>query len=271
MGMGRLPGSVTNALAVLCALAEEGEIGVSQMAAGTGLPKSMVHRILTTLKEELFVVQDPSSKKYAVGPMACAVGQAFLAQNSIYSATASCLADDLREQTSFVGYLDGYETVTVAARQGSGTVSIQATGSRAYVHTTAVGKVMAAHLPQSEIERRFSAWQFPRVTPYTIDSYERFARELAVIRKRGYATVVEELDLGVASIRAPIWGPDRVVAGVSIAYALGTVDEMRHRGLVDLIVASAAKASMRLGGMLTPMAGSGSHDGGIDQGGGGVG
>lgn len=241
---------MSNALRILSLLAEEGELGVSQLAKRIGVNKSVVYRILSTLKQERFAAQDPVSRKYRVGPMACAVGQAFLARNNIYSATVSCLEEDLRQYTAYVGYLDGYETITVAVREGSGTVTVRATGSRAYVHTTAIGKAIAAHLPADEIERRFSGWSFPKVTPHTIDSYERFLRELEIVRVKGFATAVQELELGVASIGAPIWGPSGVVAGLSIAYPVGTVTPEQECRLAELVVDSAAKASSRLGGFL---------------------
>lgn len=242
--------SVTNALRVLSALAEYGEIGVSSLSRRAGFPKSMVHRILTTLKDEAFVIQDPLSKKYKVGPMACAVGQAFLDHNNIYSATISCLEDDLRAYTSYVGYMDGYETITIAVREGSGAVKVRATGSRAYVHTTAVGKIMAAFLPETEIERRFSGWTFPKVTPYTVDSYETWIQDLRSVRQRGYSITTQELDIGVASIGAPLWGPSGILAGLSIAYAVGTIGPEEEQRLIRLVVESAAQVSKRLGGSM---------------------
>ncbi|MGE5483462.1 MAG: IclR family transcriptional regulator [Ignavibacteriales bacterium] len=242
-------GSVANALRVLCALAEYGEMGVSSLSRKAGFPKTMVHRILTTLKHEAFVLQDPVSKKYKVGPMACTVGQAFLVHNNIYSATISCLEDDLRAYTSYVGYMDGYETITIAVREGSGPVTVRPTGSRAYVHTTAVGKVMAAYLPEAEIERRFLGWTFPKVTRYTIDSYEGWVRDLRAVRQRGYSITMQELDIGVASIGAPLWGPSGILAGLSIVYAVGTIGPEEQQRLIQLVVDSAARVSDRLGGL----------------------
>ncbi len=242
--------SVGGALRTLIALHDVVEGGVSELARATGLPKSVVHRNLSTLKAEQFVTQDPRSRKYKVGPMAYAVGQTFLVHNDLYTATIACLEGDLRDHTSFVGYLDGYETITVAAREGSGPVVVRPTGSRAYAHTTAVGKVMAAALSDEEIERRFKGWSFPKVTPYTIGTYERWLKELELTRRRGYAVIHEELDLGVASIGAPLRDPTGVIAGVSIAYGIGTVKPESEAALGELLMESASKVTARLGGLV---------------------
>ncbi|MEA2526666.1 MAG: IclR family transcriptional regulator, acetate operon repressor, partial [Thermomicrobiales bacterium] len=50
---------------------------VSDLARATGLHKSVVARLMATMALDGFVVQDPATKAYRIGPQAFAVGSAY--------------------------------------------------------------------------------------------------------------------------------------------------------------------------------------------------
>lgn len=77
--------SVTSALRIFTHLAEFGEMGVTELARESGLPKSVVHRLLTTMKPGRFVAQIQSSRRYRIGPAVRAVGQSFINHDNIFS------------------------------------------------------------------------------------------------------------------------------------------------------------------------------------------
>ena len=67
------------------------------------------------------------------------------------------------------------------------------------LHTTAAGKVFLAFgtatLPDGELDA---------LTPATITDRERLADELETVRERGYATLADELEVGLSAVAAPV-------------------------------------------------------------------
>lgn len=86
------------------------------------------------------------------------------------------------------------------------------------------------------------------MTPCTITNWVDWLAEIERVRRLGYATTRHELEVGVASIGAPVRGPSGTVAGLSIAYAAGTIAADHRARLVRLVLDSAARMSERLGG-----------------------
>jgi len=84
-------------------------------------------------------------------------------------------------------------------------------------HTTALGKVLLAYLPQAELAEFLRDLVLVRSTPKSIASKAKLAVELEAIRKRGYATAEEEEYLGVRALSVPIFDSVRAVrAAVSL-------------------------------------------------------
>jgi len=85
------------------------------------------------------------------------------------------------------------------------------------VHTTALGKVLLAHLPRKAALDVIAEQGLRRSTPKTIVSKSKLLAELAMVRKRGYAMSDEEAVLGIRSLSLPIFdGVDGVRAAVSV-------------------------------------------------------
>jgi DNA-binding IclR family transcriptional regulator len=120
-------------------------------------------------------------------------------------------------------------------------------GTRAPVHSTAVGKVLLASQPEDEIER-IVARGLPQSTPHTIAEAKVLRRELAAVRAQNYAVDDEESEIGLRAIAAPIRSySGEVVAAISIA---GPVHRMAKKTLLSWVrelVEAADAVSQRLG------------------------
>jgi DNA-binding IclR family transcriptional regulator len=88
----------------------------------------------------------------------------------------------------------------------------------------------------------------PRLTPHTIVDPARLRDELATVRARGWAEAVDEREIGVASLAAPIRDVHGdVVAAISIgapAARFGTAARRRH---ATALVEAGEAVSRRLG------------------------
>ena len=87
------------------------------------------------------------------------------------------------------------------------------------MHATGVGKALLAYEPPEFIDEVI-ARGLSQMTPFTITHSEALRRDLAQVRRRGYATTKDEMTVGAVSVGAAIFGPDeRPVGAVSIVVA----------------------------------------------------
>jgi DNA-binding IclR family transcriptional regulator len=120
-------------------------------------------------------------------------------------------------------------------------------GKRIPLHATSDGKVLLAYLPEAELAASLVP-PLARFTERTITDLREFARVLAEVRRRGYATAVDELEAGLTAIAAPVRdaGGD-VVASVSASGPSFRVTADRIAGMAESICRAAAGISRRLG------------------------
>jgi IclR family KDG regulon transcriptional repressor len=84
--------------------------------------------------------------------------------------------------------------------------------------------------------------------PRTITDPDRLAAELDRIRRRGWAEAINEREIGLASIAAPVRDINgEVTAAISIGVPLARCTVMALRRLAPTIMEAAQAASRRLG------------------------
>ena len=98
----------------------------------------------------------------------------------------------------------------------------------------------AAQLPTGRLER---------LTPQTIVDRAALEPELAAVRRRGYATTLEELEPGLVAVAAPVFDPAgrNAVAALSISGPTIRLTPTRLDELGALLIDHAAELSARLG------------------------
>jgi DNA-binding IclR family transcriptional regulator len=118
---------------------------------------------------------------------------------------------------------------TVVTVSGSRAVPIVSrSGSRLPLHATGVGKVLLAHADDDVMAQALAVAR--RTTPYTVVAPGVLRRQLADVRRRGYASTSEEMTLGTRSVAVPVTDSSgRVFA------ALGIVAGSSRRDLPRLL------------------------------------
>lgn len=224
--------------------------GVSELGRKVNLHKSTVSRLLATLESEGLVERVPGTDKYRLGfALVRLAGQVahFGDVRAVARATLLELAERSREAIN-LAVLDGDEVINVEQIDGPHLVSIgNWVGRRTPLTCVANGKALLAFQPPATIER-ILAGPLPRLTAQTIDDPERLRAELALVRARGYATALGEIEEGLNAVAAPI--RDRtgtVVAAVSISGPAYRVTPDRVAELGALTVAAGGTISARLG------------------------
>ncbi len=232
-------------------LSREEQIGVSELARRLGLGKSTVHRLLTTLTQEGLVEKDPVSGGYRLGLVMFELGEAVKVHLDLHAAAGGVLAQ-LREETresSQVGVLDGADVVYIDRLESPQTLRLfTETGRRVPAYATSSGKVLLAHLPAAELSDLLDRMTLHALTPDTITDRSALEAELDKVRRRGWAEAVEEREVGVVSLAAPIFDARGVVvAAISIGAPSARLGAANRRRLAPAVVEAGEAVSHRLG------------------------
>ena len=202
--------SVERALAVLhCFERAERSLGVSELAAATGLTISTTHRLTRALCAGGLLMQDPRSERYQLGPMVVVLGRR--AEEHLGYARALPALESLAESTGEsvnLGIRSGAEVLVVVAVPSPQPLRFdQLAGSRVPIHTSAMGKCLLAFapsLPGTGIDVLRGLPRLARFTDRTITRRDRLAAELQQTRNRGWALNDEERNPGVRAVAVPV-------------------------------------------------------------------
>ena len=198
-------GVLDKAAVVLGAL-EAGPTSLAQLVAATGLARPTAHRLAVALEHHRFVARDTQGR-FVLGPriaeLAAAAGEDRLA------VAAAPILSTLRDHTG--------ESTQLYRRQGENRICVavaeRPTGLR---DTVAVGAVLS--MQAGSAAQVLLAWEDAERMQRGLAGARFSASTVAAVRRRGWAQSAGEREAGVASVSAPVRGPNgRVVAAVSIS------------------------------------------------------
>jgi DNA-binding IclR family transcriptional regulator len=197
--------AVERAVALLDLLAEDAaELGTNELARRTGLSASTVSRTLATLAAGGLVEHVPGSGRYRLGVRLVQLGHAALAGLDVRGLARPHLGGLVEStgETATISVPGEPDAVTVDFVQSTSSVqSVAQLGRPSIAHATAAGKVVLAWggvpLPPAPL-RRF--------TPRTITDTGALAREVARVRRRGWARAVREREEDLSALAAPVFG-----------------------------------------------------------------
>jgi DNA-binding IclR family transcriptional regulator len=243
--------SVERAMRVLAHFsAQHPQWAVSDLARATGVHKSVITRLLATMARQGFMVQDPVSRAYRVGPKAFAVGSAYR-PHAILSQIAEPVMRRVTDRCGHavsIGTPAGDKFVYLLVNDSRLPIRVVANvGEERDYHANATGKVLLVGMTDAEIRRLIGDGPLPRHTPHTITSPVELLAELAQVRRDGVAYNRQEAVLGVGAVAAPIVdGAGACVAGMSIVYPIHLVTEDEAREMESLVRAAAGQISAAL-------------------------
>ena len=214
--------SVDRAIAILYLLAERGRdgLGVTEVAAELGVHKSTAFRLIVALENGDLVEQLEERGKYHLGRGIVRLAGATTAQLELTTeARPICrrLADELGETVN-LAIADTGEVTNILQEYGSSAVSGRNwTGQRTPLRATASGKVLLAWADDDTVKQALDG-ELVEYTPYTINDAAALEAELKKVRHHGWASTVEELELGLNAIAAPVRNATGdVVAAVGVS------------------------------------------------------
>jgi IclR family pca regulon transcriptional regulator len=125
------------------------------------------------------------------------------------------------DQSSSVSILDETEIVYVARAAQRRVMSISLMpGSRLPAYCTSMGRVLLAALPDNETRRLLEASPRTQRTERTITDISALMAEIVATRERGYASIDQEVELGLRSVAVPLLNSrGRTVAALNVGLA----------------------------------------------------
>ena len=116
------------------------------------------------------------------------------------------------------------------------------------LYCTAVGKVMLAYMEEDERKKVLPQLGLRRLTPNTVGNLQQLEAELFRVRKNGYACDLEENELHIRCVAAPIWDHAGAVnASLSITAPMVRMTVTRLRQLAPTIQSAGLQISRELG------------------------
>ena len=246
--------SIDRAFAILEAMADAGGvIGLSQLAADSGLPLATIHRLVRTLVDLGYVRQEPS-RQYSLGPRLMRLAEGSTHRLSTLARPYLQQVVEALGESVNLAVLDGEEIVYVAQAQPSQNFMRMFTevGKRAKPHTTAVGKAILATRPDAEVVDLLQHTGMAERTEHTITAPAAFLADLVRVRERGYALDDGEQELGVRCVAVVVPDAPRAMA-LSVSGPLPRMSDAVVARAVPLLHAAAAELSAELGGAARPV------------------
>jgi IclR family KDG regulon transcriptional repressor len=225
-------------------------LAAKQVADQSRLPVSTVHRFLANLEVSGFL-NCGNDGVYHLGIACFAIGQAALAQLDIRRVSQPYLQElnKLTRETVHLTVRNGLSAVYVEKLDSTEQLRIYSRiGAAVPLYCTAVGKVMLAHMPDEERKKILPQLGLKRLTPNTVGNLQELEAELYRVRKNGYACDLEEHELHIRCVAAPIWDDAGAVnASLSITAPTLRMAVARLRQLAPLIQTAGLQISRELG------------------------
>jgi DNA-binding IclR family transcriptional regulator len=243
--------SVDRAVSVLEILAQRGEAGVSEVAAEIDVHKSTAFRLLGALEARGLVEQATERGKYRLGfgivRLAGAVtGRIDITQQG--RPVCERLAEEIGETVNIAVMQERYAINLYQVRGQSAVTAHNWVGQLTPLHATSSGKIMLAHLPAGERAALLTETGLKKLTPHTISAKTKLEKNLAEARERGYAWTLEELEIGLHAMAAPIRDREgQVIASISASGPSYRFTEERMHELAPVLIKGAEEISHRMG------------------------
>jgi len=226
-------GVVDKSVAILAAVAESPR-ALAELVAATDLPRATAHRLAVALEVHRLLTRDADGR-FVLGPRVGELAAAL--PDPVVTAAGPVLAwvrDECGESAQLYRR-DGSERVCVAAAERTqGLRTTVPVGSRLPLTAGSGAQVICAWSDPDTLTDVLAAAEFPE-------------RSLAEVRRRGWAQTVGQREAGVASVSAPVLGPDGgLLAAISISGPIERLGRTPGSRFAPVLIAGARRITAAL-------------------------
>jgi DNA-binding IclR family transcriptional regulator len=245
-------GVIAKASGLLDQLALDGDATVAELSEALGEPRTSVYRMVRGLQAVGFVEGGGRRGAYRLGLKLFRLGGAVVARfDERQAALPHMEALHVRTgETVFLCVRRGREAVCIERLEGSRAVSLALKlGGSLPLHVGAAPRVLLAAQPRAWWDEYCSAeGALTPFTPGASHTPASLSRDLAEVRRAGYAISDQDVTVGIAAIGAPIRNHrGEITAALSISGVRPAILGDRTDEMIAHVVAAADAASSSLG------------------------
>ena len=244
--------AVERALDLLsCFTLEIPELSLIEICAQTGLPKATTHRLLATLAQAKYIVQDPATSKYRLGYKVMVLGAIARSQVN-YLTKAEPIFKELVydiDETVAVASLDGDHHVCTLVVEPERSVRVTTTvGTRRPCYFGSAGLVLLAYQPEALLDEVLPSDKLEAFTVWSVTDPTEYRRRLNGVREHGYAIEKGEAFPDVTGLATPIFDHEGlIVATASVVAPTHRVPDDRIGVLLKKLIEATNEISRELG------------------------
>lgn len=212
--------TLRKALAILDAFAAAARpLTVAEVAIKAGVTRPTAHRLIQTLIGEGYLTQDPGDGRIAPGYSVLKLAGSLLDTNRLRLEALPHLENLARAcgERANLGILHRHQLLYLAGVEKPSLPTIYSRfGKTAPAHCASLGKAILAYLPEEELREYLREAPLTRQTENTITHQAALRKELAQVKRKGFAVDREEHTPGVYCIASAILVDGRPVGAIGV-------------------------------------------------------
>lgn len=186
---------------------EEIGMSVSELSEALEIPPSSTHRVLKSLQDNHFVIQNAETKRYSLSYKIYSICSNVKEQNSLIALARPYMRRLVKEIQNPVVLcvMQGEKIINLDCVENSNaSIYMVQTGNELPLYNTSSGRIFAAYMRPERAYEIFQNHERKKETPYTKTEMGELMNELELIRKQGYSVIDEELQIGIQGVSCPI-------------------------------------------------------------------
>ena len=262
-GRARKTETVTGTLGKAVSLLEliafaEKPMRFTDVVEACGQPRGTVHRQLSHLVAE-GLIDHAADQTYAVGLRLLQLAAKAWSGNDLRSIAAPHLAalQEATQESVHLAVLNGGQVTYLDKMEGKQSLRMHSqVGKTSPAYCTGVGKAALSLLAIKDLAGIAAGLDFHRFTQNTLVTPEALIEDVSAIRKNGYGFDLQEHEIGIHCVAAPVRAPGRnFYAAISVTGPAYRVDLEQLRKWGPLVRETADKIAAELAFKLSPVAG----------------
>lgn len=229
---------------------KSGTAGVSELARAFSMPKTTVHRILSTLRDDNVVIKTDDGS-YKIGPTVLLWSSGYKFSTGLITIARPWL-EKLREESQETIHLSVFEhgKAQYAERLDTPQAVVlrwSQLGMPLPLYCTAAGRAILTALPEHELDTYLAQTKLERRTINTVIQPSELKKMLARFRIQGYAEEIEENEESIRCVGAAIKnGHGYPVAAISLTAPSFRFTDKDAARMGVLIASAAAEISQKI-------------------------
>lgn len=225
-------------LQILLAIAsEKEELTLSEISEKTGIPKSTISPILSTMVKLKFLSRK-DNMKYKIGINAFIAGESYLESTSLLEMIKTNMGEIVKECNEIcqLGIIQDNKVFYIAKKEPTQSIQLMSyVGKFLPIYSTALGKVLISKKSNEEIRDLLGPTLHP-LTEYTIKDMDSFLEEMEKVKSRGYSYDIQETSLDARCVAVPIEKDNKVIAAISVSVPTFRSSDEKLNSIIEILL-----------------------------------